>query len=100
MTYHQSKRLYPSVSPSAYDRLEASAEEHNVLKEDDTPNVSRFAYDILRFFLNLERMEGMDNFKGKDGSTTMDVIRRATHQFLNNTEDDDDAASHEKRHLN
>ena len=76
------------------------AEEHNVLKEDDTPNVSRFAYDILRFFLKLERMEGMDHFKGKDGSTTMDVIRRATHQFLNNTADTADETSHEKRHLN
>ena len=93
----ESKRLYPSVSPSAYDRLALSAKEHHVLKEDDTPNVSRHANNILRLFLILEQMEGMEAFKASDGSTTTDIIKRATYQFLNPDTTDD---THEKRHLN
>ena len=94
----ESKRLYPRISPSSYERLSESAEQHDVIKEDETPNVSRFVSDILLLFLRLERMEGMDAFKASDGSTTMDVIRRATYQFLN--PDDEADETHDKRHLN
>ena len=97
----ESKRLYPRISPSSFQRLSESAEQHDVLKEDDTPNVSRFVSDILLLFLRLERMEGMDACKASDGSNTMDIIRRATYQFLNpDTADDTDDEPHEKRHLN
>ena len=97
----ESKRLYPRISPSSFQRLSESAEQHDVLKEDDTPNVSRFVSDILLLFLRLERMEGMDALKASDGSNTMDIIRRATHQFVNgDPTDDTDDEPHEKRHLN
>ena len=33
----QSKRLYPSVSSAAHDRLAECAVEHDVVKEDETP---------------------------------------------------------------
>ena len=96
----QSKRLYPSVSGAAHDRLAECAVEHDVVKEDETPNVSRFANQILLFFLTLDRMDGMGQLKSEDGSTTMDVIRRATYQSVNNKDDPEDDAAHENRHLN
>ena len=88
----QYKRVYPHVSPQVYERLEKCADEHNVKKPDnDDPNVSRFACDILKLFLSLDRMDGMQEFKAEDGSTTLDIIQRATYQFINKSKDDADA---------
>ena len=97
----KSKRFYTSVPPYAYPRLEESAKEHNVFKEDETPNVSRFAKNIILWFLKLEGMEGMDTLKASDGSTTMDIIQRATHQFVQKTEDESsETDGQKKRHFN
>ena len=100
----KSKRFYTSVPPYAYPRLEESAKAHNVFKddeEDETPNVSRFAKNIILWFLKLEGMEGMDTLKASDGSTTMDIIQRATHQFVQKNEDESETeTSQQKRRFN
>ena len=79
----KSKKISISVAPSTYRRLEELATELNFVTESENPNVSRLIRDgFIRFFLSLDRMDGMTEYKEKTGRKTPDIIRSATYQTV------------------
>lgn len=72
-----------SFSPFLCKILSEMAIEMGYLTESDEPNLPRLIRDgIIRPIVNAHRREEMDAHKQKEGSTTMDVVRRATHKFI------------------
>ena len=72
-----------SFSPFLCKILAEMAVEMGYLTEADEPNIPRLIRDgIIRPIVSAHRHEKMNSYKEKEGSTTMDVVRRATHQFI------------------
>ena len=84
MGHHKSINKTLSFTEPIYERLEKLAIENGFITSTEVPNVSRYIREvIIKTHLDVEKMEGLPDYKKKTGRKTPDIIRSSTYQTIN-----------------
>lgn len=69
-------------SREVYEELQAFAEKDGYITIGDNISCSKAVKAFIHTLLYVDNMPAVADMKAREGSTTMDIMRRGTHQYV------------------